>query len=376
MIKKVDTIIDGHKFHLHPNKEALWIGLGDCYPIHIEIGATSRCNQKCVFCALDFVENRRTDIDRDVMIKALKDMGNPKIKYSMILKYGNKTKTYEDRVKSVMFGGEGEPTLHKDLELFIEESKMAGLDCALTTNGVLFDGNKQKRCLPHLSWIKFSVDAGTPETYSQVHGVPKKQFQTLIENISSSVRLKKENGLDVIIGTQYLVIPQNTNKRDVMIIIGMLREIKSDYLVIKPYSDHPRNQKDLIVGNEDYKKLENLLGNLKSIGGFNIFFREETIKRVQQEKKYAECYGLPFISLIDSKGNVLPCNLFYDKEEFTYGNLYNNDFSDIWAGAKRKEIITKLRAIGVKDCRRGCRCDAGNQYLDRLKNPQPHDNFS
>ena len=80
-------------------------------------------------------------------------------------------------------------------------------------------------------------------------------------------------------------------------------------------------------------------------------------------------------SMIDINGNIIPCNLYYGNPEFTYGNLNENIFSEIWQGEKRKEILQKIREKGVKECRIGCRLDAINRYLYRIKNPHPHDNF-
>ena len=376
MAKEVDTVIDGHKIFLHPKKEAIWDILGDCYPIHIEAGITNRCNHKCIFCALDFLENRGTDIDRDVMISALEDMAKPKIKYSLSAQINDRTGIYEDNVKSIMFGGEGEPTLHPYLGLFTQKAKEFGLDVALTTNGVRFNKEQQEMCLPHLSWVKFSVDAGTSKTYSKVHGTGERNFNTLLDNISSSIRLKREQRLDVTIGTQYLMLPQNMGEEDLKSIIGIFKEIHPDYLAIKPYSDHPKSPKDLIVQAEDYKRLEKILKETNPQDYFKVLFREGTIQRIQKGNTYPACYGLPFITLVDSKGNMLPCNLFYDNEEFTYGNLYKNNFSEIWTSQKRKEVINKLRMKGMEECRKGCRCDAGNNYLSRIKNPLAHDNFT
>src|SRR3989338_9324803 len=92
----------------------------DIYPIYIEIGTTSMCNHRCIFCALDFTGYKAKSIDTPILINALKDMA-------------------KNGVKSVMFGGEGEPTLHKDFPLFVENAKNFGLDIAITTNGILFN---------------------------------------------------------------------------------------------------------------------------------------------------------------------------------------------------------------------------------------------
>ncbi|MDO8528374.1 MAG: radical SAM protein, partial [Nanoarchaeota archaeon] len=81
--------ISNHKLMYHPKRVYEWNEKGDCYPIYVEIGLTNLCNHKCIFCALDFLKHEGNFIDREVMLKALKEMG-------------------EKGVKSIMFAGEGE----------------------------------------------------------------------------------------------------------------------------------------------------------------------------------------------------------------------------------------------------------------------------
>ena len=219
------------------------------------------------------------------------------------------------------------------------------------------------------------MDSGTSKSYKTLHGVPERDFELLIKNISDSLNFKRENNLDVVIGTQYLMLPQNINEEDINGIINRFKNINPAYISFKPYSDHPRSRKNLIVEPQKYIYIENLLNNLKPEVNFEIEFRKSTISRIEK-LTYDECYGLSFFALIDAGGNILPCNLFYGIEEFTYGNLYNNSFSEIWKGDKRKEVLSKLKDRGVENCRKGCRCDAGNSYLERLKKPQFHDNFT
>lgn len=351
--KQAKPDVDSHKLMYHPRKVADWFEKGDCYPVHIEIGITARCNHRCVFCALDFLEHQG-DIDTQVLINAFKQMA-------------------EKGVKSVMFGGEGEPLLHKDIILLTQKAKEFGLDVAVTTNGTFLDQEKIEKCLPHLSWIKFSVDAGTPESYAKIHGTSEDQFYKLLENIKNAVEYKKQNNLDCTIGTQFLIIPQNLNEGTLL--AEKLKQIGVDYLSVKPYAHHPKSFNNLIVNPEDYNKLE---ADLKNIGDdkFKVFFRKATIERIQEGNAYPECYGLSFFCLIDAKGNVLPCNLFYDSPEFTYGNLNFNSFNEIWGGERRKQILEKIKQKGVDDCRVGCRCDVINRYLHRLRNPLAHDNFT
>lgn len=345
--------IAGHKLMYHPKRVAEWDEKGDCYPIYIEVGLTNLCNHKCVFCALDFLCNGGDFIKREVMLDALNEMG-------------------EKGVKAIMFAGEGESIIHPDIDLFVRTAKEKGIDVSITTNGVPLTKERIRDILPHLSWIRFSVDSGSPENYALVHGTREEDFNRVIENIRECARLKKELGLNVVIGVQFLMVPQNIN--EVVKLTRILKEVGADNIQVKPYSKHPQSINNLVVDIEEFNRVGEQLDEFNS-KDFQVFFRKTTAGRIHDGINYPECYGIPFFALIDAKGNIIPCNLFYGNEEFTYGNLNEKSFSEIWESEKRKEVLRKLKQKGCAECRRGCRLDVLNRYLHRLKNPEMHDNF-
>lgn len=349
----VELNLEGHKLMYHPERVAEWAEKGDCPPIYVELGVSSACNHRCVFCALDFTGYQGNAIDTSVLLANLKDMA-------------------EFGVKSVMFAGEGEPLAHKDIGLFVEESKRLGMDVAITTNGALFTEDKIKQILPCLSWIRFSVDSGSSENYAKVHGTIHADFEKVMDNIKKCVDHKNKNSLNATIGVQFLVIPHNMG--EAVKLAGRLSLIGVDNLQVKPYSHHPLSKNNLVVDMEEYNKIEENL-KIYNSPNFKVLFRKATAKRIQEGINYSTCHGLPFFALTDAKGNVIPCNLFYDSDEHAYGNMNDNLFSDIWRSQGRKEVIQKLEAKGCADCRQGCRLDVINRYLARLKNPEAHDNY-
>ncbi len=345
--------LDTHKLNYHPGRVDLWLKGDKIFPIYLELGITSACNHRCIFCALDFTGYKGKFIDTKVMLDALTDMAS----------HG---------IRSIMFGGEGEPTLHKDFSLFVEHAKKHGMDVALTTNGVLFTKSIAEKTLPHMSWVKFSVDAATPETYAKIHGTKEADLGKLMQNIKDAAEIKRKNNLKVKIGTQVLLI--NDNSSEVVMLAEKVREAGADYLVVKPYSQHPLSSKRFKL---DYDNLKSLKPKVEatSTKDFKAVFRLDTMEKLKSEAPYEKCYGLPFFALIDAEGNIIPCNLFYDNKEFYYGNLYDNSFSEIWLGKKREEVIRKLDCKGTKECRENCRLDPINRYLHSLKNPPEHVNF-
>ena len=349
--KKIDA--DNHKLIYHPDRVDEWLKTGDCYPIHVEVGLTNMCNHKCIFCALDWVVGKdKTKIDTGVMLNTLEDMAN-------------------QGVKSVVFAGDGEPLLHKDIPKFVENGKAYSLDLATTTNGVLLNGEVAERCLPYLSWLRVSINAATKETYSKIHKTNEKDFYKVISNLKNAVDLVHKHSYPVTIGVQTLLLPENIN--EIESLAKLIKEIGADNIQIKPYSQHPYSENKISI---DYATV-NLADKLEVLNSnkFQVAYRENTIQRLKDKSAYNNCYGLPFFALISAKGDVIPCNLFYNNPEFIYGNLYKDSFPKIWKSERRQKIIEKINESGTYECREGCRLDVVNRYLHNLKNPHAHVNF-
>lgn len=348
---KIDA--DSHKLIYHPDRVADWMKTGDCYPIYVEIGLTNRCNHRCIFCALDWLEKKPVFIDADILKGCLSEMK-------------------EQGVKSIMFAGEGEPLLHPRVTDIIEHAHQAGLDLSLATNGVLLTEELAQRILPALSWIRFSLDAATPEVHHLIHQGKQTDFKTIIHNIKKAVKIKRQYGLSVTIGVQLLIIPDNL--KDIVSFTRVFADSGVDNVQIKPYSQHPLSKNQFAI---DPASLILIEGEVRSYerDDFQVIFRTGTIERILEERRYDQCYGLPFYTLIEADGSVIPCNLFHENREYTYGNINGSSFSEIWNGSQRRTVIERLKERGITNCREVCRLDPVNRYLHTLKNPHPHVNF-
>ena len=337
--------IDNHKLMYHPEHVEEWSSRGDCAPIYVEVGPTNRCNHRCMFCALDWLEHGGADISSEVMYRNLEDMAS----------FG---------IKSIMFAGEGEPLLHRDITGFVKTAKQNGIDVSITSNGVPFTSEKAELTLPYLSWMRFSVDAGTPETYAKIHGTRDTDFNKLMKNIEGAVRIRDKNQYGVILGVQALLTNKSINELEFL--AKSVKDLGVDNIQIKPYSHHPSSKNDLSF---DFSEAEEIRPRLEALSddGFQVVYRTNTIKRLNEERSYDSCLGLPFFSLIDARGNVLPCNLYYGNPEFYYGNINQESFSKIWQGNKRKEVLDKIHGQGIEGCRKGCRLDVINRYLASVK---------
>lgn len=355
-IKNKEIQFENHKLMYHIKEVAKWLDGEAVAPIYVEIGPINSCNHKCIFCALDYLKSKGAMIKKAVLISNLKNMA-------------------EFGVKSVMFAGEGEPLAYPYLAEAIEKAKGFGLDIAITTNGVFFNEEKAQALLRHLSWIKFSIDAGTKETYAKIHGCKEEDFAKILSNLKFACNFKKDNNLDCKIGCQILLIPNNINEVEDLIL--NVKDLGIDYLVFKPYSKHPSSINNLVLNLGKHDKMLTQLSEKYSTQKFKVVYRKLSVQEVEKEQiGYEKCFGINFFTLIDALGNVFPCSLFYENPQYYYGNLDDSTFESIWKSEKRKKVVEMLYKQGCADCRKGCRLNFINQYLDKVKNRNiEHINF-
>lgn len=347
------NLIDSHKLLYHPGRVAQWQERGDCFPIYVEIGLTNRCNHRCVFCALDWLQRGGVDVDSEVLVRSLADMA-------------------AHGVKSIMFAGEGESLLHRDAPLFIRVAKAHGIKVSVTTNGVPLTPDKAEACLPYLSWIRFSVNAGTAERYAEIHQTKAGDFERVLANIRFAAEYKRKHNLQVDIGVQSLLLPEALD--GVLRLAELVKDAGADNFQVKPYSQHPSSSNRFYLDYQQYLHLEPQLKAFES-DSFSVFFRRNTMQRLADEADYARCHGLPFFALVNAHAQIIPCNLFYNNAEFLYGDLNQQSFAEIWTGQQRKRVLEAMHKRDVKECRQGCRLDAINRYLHRVVSPEERDDF-
>lgn len=351
-------IFDGHKLIYHFNRINEFLENGDCFPIYIEISPVGSCNHRCIFCAYDFIgyPNRKLKTDRLLnFIDEITECG----------------------IKSLLFAGEGEPLLHPDINKFVTQANANGIDTGIYTNGQLLTEELAEIILSSLKLIRFSFNGGTRESYASIHKVKPEIFDKVIKNIEISVRIKEKKELDLDIGVQYVLLPEN---KDYLIdAVKTLKATGVDYVAIKPFVQQNSLQSYQMGKNinldttisEALRKAEDY-----SNENFKVIARWESFKDYGK-KNYKHCYGTSFISALNSAGDLATCLPYWDREDFVFGNIYNNTFKEIWHGKKREKKKEYLeRQLDMKKCPPNCRPNAINEFLWEIKNPSvKHINF-
>lgn len=349
--------IDSHKLNYHPERLAAWRAGKLIYPLYMEISPIGSCNHRCRFCGLDFMGYNPRRLETPLIKERLTELGGLGL-------------------KSAMFAGEGEPFLHKNMAEIAVHAKDSGIDVAFTTNAVLLKPATAERILGVTSWIKVSFNAGTPETYARVHGTRAEDFATVVDNLSRAVEIRRTQGASCTLGMQILLLPENA--AEVPTLARLARDIGLDYLVVKPYSQHPQSltKEYGSIRYGDYADLAEELAGCET-GGFSVIFRHNAMQVWDQgDKGYKRCLGLPFWSYIDAGGGVWGCSVYLGDERFLYGNIHEQTFREIWEGERRRASLAWVEnELDPAQCRVNCRMDPVNRFLWELKNPPAHVNF-
>ena len=145
-------------------------------PKNALVELTNACNHSCIFCYNPEMKRSISLIDINVF-------------KSFILK------AVSEGLEEVGLYSTGEPFMTKNLHQFVKIAKDSGLKRVyITSNGALAELSKVKACLEAgLDSIKFSINAGSKETYKIIHG--HDDFEKVIKNLKDIYSYKKKNSI-------------------------------------------------------------------------------------------------------------------------------------------------------------------------------------
>ena len=295
-------------------------------PVSVDMALTRACGAMCSFCyAMVQEPQERIAIKTKDALELLDDFA-------------------EIGVRGVSLISDGESTLSKAYAPFIKHADEVGIDVGNATNGWEWGPEKIEEVLPHLSWVRFTVAAGNPESYSKIMFKGPEHthvFDRAMEHIKYAVELKKRKNLKVTLGIQMVLMPEFKN--EILPFAKLAVDLGVDYGVIKHCSDDEFGT--LGVDYDKYLEMYPLLQQAEEYSNdkTKIIIKWDKIKD-KGKPSYKRFYGPQFLLQISGSGLVAPSGMFFNARysKFHMGNFAEERFINIFRSDRYKKIMDYL----------------------------------
>jgi MoaA/NifB/PqqE/SkfB family radical SAM enzyme len=324
--KEGNLILDSHKLGYHYDRIQKWECGERIAPVSVDMALTRACGAMCSFCyAMVQEPQERTNIKEKEALNLLDDFA-------------------EIGVKGVSLISDGESTLSKSYIPFIQHASKIGIDVGNATNGWEWQPDKIEQVLPYLSWVRFTVAAGTPEGYSKImfKGPDHTEvFDKAMSNIKYAVELKRKKKLKVTLGIQMVLMPEFKN--EILPFAKLAVDLGVDYGVIKHCSDDEFGT--LGVKYSEYEKLYDDLKIAEELSNDDtkIIIKWDKIKN-KGKPSYNRFFGPQFLLQISGSGLVAPSGMFFNARysKFHIGNFCDERFIDIFKSDRYWNVMQYL----------------------------------
>lgn len=309
-------------------------------PTQIQLDLTNKCNHACGHCYYVRAKDEIPLARVFTLLEELKENGIP----------------------AIQFTGGGEPMLHPEFFNILGKLLSLNMHYALVTNGTL-EISKHLNLLLMADWIRVSLDAATPETYSASQGCPEEDFRKATHCIAELARYDKRP----ILGVSFIINP--INYREILKAAQLAKDLEADnFRISLAFSPS---------GNKEYQSIKNEIISLSSHAQsletekFKVTnMVPQAIAFLAQDKKYSSFCGYQyFTGIIGADLEMYPCcTLKYS--EIKLGNLAEAGFADIWYGQKRTKW---LQSNYLKDICSLHPCGMGikNAFIEYLISDNP-----
>jgi MoaA/NifB/PqqE/SkfB family radical SAM enzyme len=311
-------ILDSHKLSHHFERVQAWEAGERIAPVSVDMALTRACGAMCAFCyAMVQEPQERSSVKVDTSLSLLDDFKSI-------------------GVKSVSLISDGESTISKSYVPFIQHAASLGIDVGNATNAWEWGPEKIEAVLPHLTWVRFTVAAGRPESYARImyKGPEHTQvFDKAMANIRYAVEYKKKNNLPVTLGIQMVLLPEY--KDEIIPFSQLAIDLGVDYGVIKHCSDDENGSLGV-----DYSKYEPLYGKLNEAEKMSTDQTKIIVKweKIMDKGKpsYSRFYGPQFLLQISGSGLIAPSGMFFNAKfsKLHIGNFTEERFIDMFKSEK------------------------------------------
>ncbi len=339
---------------------------GNTVPILVEVDPSNACNHSCGFCISSYIhlpESKGLETyDRSVMCKDIL-MGVCRDLIDM-------------NVRAINWTGGGEPTINPALKEAIQYiGENSDIKMGMFTNGTLLDKwDLFDTLVDYMTWVRFSVDAGTPETFNAVRRVKKGQdWNKMISNLEKLISANASKGKKIDIGVGFVITPDTYH--EILDFAKYFVKLDVDYYQYKPEIVNREReggiQRDVNFWNE---KVEPLLGEAREILGNRFQINGYKITDLKEDpslygRTYKNCLGSQIQPCIGADGHVYVCTNHRGYKQYSYGSLYEKSFKEIWEDiGKRRAVMNQIDNVECfSNCTKLCKPHESNKKIWEIR---------
>jgi len=319
-------ILDSHKLSYHTDRVRAWEAGERIAPVSVDMALTRACGAMCSFCYAMMQEAQER---QSVTVAHALNLADD---FAAI------------GVRGVSLISDGESTLAKAYVPFIRHASKLGLDVGNATNGWEWEPEKIEQVLPHLTWVRFTVAAGRPESYARImYKGPEhtEVFDRAVSHIRYAVDLKRRAKLPVTLGIQMVLMPEFKDEIIAFAQLGL--DLGVDYAVIKHCSDDEQHTLGI-----DYSKYAGLYDLLTQAEAMSTDKTKIVVKwdkiRDGDKPPYKRFYGPAFLLQISGSGLVAPSGMFFNARysKLHIGNYTEERFIDMWKSDRYSRVMDYL----------------------------------
>lgn len=258
------------------------------FPKELFLELNNICNHHCFFCSNSKMRRDKEFLDDGLAKKIMLD-------------------AFRLGATDISFYATGEPLISPNLPEYIKLAKDIGYKYIfLTTNGSLGGDEKIKSIIDAgLDSIKFSINAGTKESYARVHG--RDDFDKVLENLKKWFEYKNSSGSKMRIFCSFVPTPETSGE------VSTLSE------KIRAYLDEDINARS--CSNQGGNMIEN--NEIVAINPANIL-------GTLRENQFTKICPDPFNRVVvSSEGYLTACVVDY-QNALTVADLREMNIGDAW----------------------------------------------
>jgi GTP 3',8-cyclase len=324
------------KMACHGQNLAAWLE-GDTFPFQVEVMLTDKCNLHCAWCFCHSTRDR-AELQREPFMQFAHDF----------MLFGG---------KGITFAGGGEPTCCSYFEDAMRRCAELGLDVGLLTNGVMPE-RLARLCGDLCAWVRVSLDTTDRDDYAlwKGKGLPS-AIRTLLAIREGTAKL----GVCVNVGSWHTVA-------GVTRLMRIVRDVV-DYVQFRPvYAPGALEMPDVAPGPDN----PDVWDYLASLDDPLAILSNDKLSATNAPVPFRACEGHHFCPVLDTDGSLRVCIAHPGDDRFAFGNIYDNDYAEIWQSQQRQDVLDRLRneIDYATECSPCCKLWEVNRVLETLRQTQ------